>query len=291
MSIVQHLQQWDHASEDEQGRIVQRMIGMLAVEIAFHRFEIYTQGDQRHRIAVFQRRELEFALLPGYTDSLGIDAAAVLGLLQSQIIQGLTAQEAEARLSQWSDYLARVLTPVHNVSLAPFLVQRAPTSLENLQPRPEGGYAALPGRTHDEVLASTSSEGFDLLTSDEWEYASSGGARTLFRWGNELPNVPWNATRRDERYHPYTGWQEDQRMNAFGLVIAQNPWNLEYCRESGVVRGGDGGTADSSDAEPYMAQWLPLASAYRYPFKARMVNRLRKPYQRWVLHIRGDELD
>lgn len=294
MSILARLKQWDDASEHEQEWVVQRIAGALAPKLAFQRFETYSLGDQRHRIAIFQWRTIEFALLPGYCGSLGIDTASILNLIRPHISQGLSGTGAEAKAAQWMDYLARVLTPIRSVALLPFLVQRVPESLEVLQQQPDGGYLALPSPTHDDTLAAIRQKGFDLSTSDEWEYACSGGARTLFRWGDVWPDAPWTAAQRIRMHHPPeppSDWAEDQRVNAFGLHIAQNPWNLEYCREPGVIRGGDGGTADSSGAEPYFAQWLPLATAYQYPFKARMTSRLRRPYQRRVLHLDGNDLD
>jgi hypothetical protein len=81
---------------------------------------------------------------------------------------------------------------------------------------------------------------------------------------------------------PAEGTSLDQRPNASGLHIGQNPWNLEYCLEPDVLRGGDGGTVDSQ--RPGRAEeWLPLTSAFCYPEKPHA--RLRRPSVRRALSV------
>jgi hypothetical protein len=57
------------------------------------------------------------------------------------------------------------------------------------------------------------------------------------------------------------GWDLHLRQNAFGLLIARDPYQWELCAEPGLMRGGDGGTALHAGAGTFAA-WLTLASAY-----------------------------
>ena len=89
------------------------------------------------------------------------------------------------------------------------------------------------------------------------EYACAAGTRTLFRWGNStLPvSIPQLGTQKAAR------WDLHLRQNAFGLLIARDPYQWEMCAEPGFMRGGDDGTALCAGAGTFAA-WLTLASAF-----------------------------
>ncbi|HLV97302.1 MAG TPA: hypothetical protein VKT82_01375 [Ktedonobacterales bacterium] len=61
-------------------------------------------------------------------------------------------------------------------------------------------------------------------------------------------------------------WDVHMRPNAFGLVIAADPYQVEFTAELGLLRGGDGGVA-LHHGGGRLVQWLTLASAYwfRWP--------------------------
>ena len=96
--------------------------------------------------------------------------------------------------------------------------------------------------------------GYGCPTPDEWEYACSAGARTLWRWGDRYPSrdvpAPDDAT---------LAWDLQRRPNAFGLRIAHYPTEWELTGTVGRLRGGDGGTCLQTE---YLIQWLTLASAF-----------------------------
>lgn len=70
------------------------------------------------------------------------------------------------------------------------------------------------------------------------------------------------------------------RPNAFGLVIAHDPYAWEYCERPGVFRGGDGGTAWCG-GEGTLAIWRALGTAYRCVVQPReIVNPFTKQRQR-----------
>jgi len=114
---------------------------------------------------------------------------------------------------------------------------------------------------HHDVVENLQSQGFRLLTSNEWEYVCAAGASTLFRWGDHVPcsrickagplssaEVEWHRefirTGGNIEY-PLMGFDKDwnwsRRPNAFGLSIASDSYVRELVLEPGVLRGGDGG--------------------------------------------------
>ncbi len=247
--------------------------------MAFTGLETFSLGAQQHTIAQFQWDGGELALLPGYVDSLGCNIDQVLASLplrETWNNQPLVDPHVRADLR---DYLTTVLTPVRSVHLRPFLVERSATPLRIVRTIGPNLQELVPPPQRIETLASALRDGFRFPTSDEWEYACSGGARTLFRWGNEWPPSPWTAVHR----RCLEEWHEDLKLNGFGLTIAQDPGQLEYCWEANIVRGGDGGSASSADMENYV-QWLPLATAFCYPMPD-FVQRNPQPYMRRIMPL------
>lgn len=125
-----------------------------------------------------------------------------------------------------------------------------------------------------------SEAGFRFPTSDEWEYAcGGGGGDTLFRWGDHVPCdrypidvSPEERAWRRERVlsagrleYPEGGfasdWDFHRGPNAFGLLIASNPYHSELVAEPGISRGGDGGCMICGGVG-YFVGWLTLATAY-----------------------------
>ena len=56
-------------------------------------------------------------------------------------------------------------------------------------------------------------------------------------------------------------WDYHRQPNAFGLLIASNPYKYELVAEIGVTRGGDGGCTICGGAGFFFG-WLTLATAY-----------------------------
>jgi formylglycine-generating enzyme required for sulfatase activity len=134
-------------------------------------------------------------------------------------------------------------------------------------------------RTHAELAWQLGRSGFRFPTCDEWEYACGCGARTLFRWGDHVPcdRYPTDTSPAEAAWRrqwvlsagklerPPEGfasdWEFHRQPNAFGLLIASDPYKCERVAEIGTTRGGDGGGMICGGAG-FFVGWLTLATSY-----------------------------
>jgi hypothetical protein len=133
--------------------------------------------------------------------------------------------------------------------------------------------------THADLASRLAATGFRFPTSDEWEYVCGGGAPTLFRWGDHVPcdryptdvspaEAAWRrqwVLSKGKLERPAEGfisdWDYHRQPNAFGLLIALDPYKSELVGEIGVTRGGDGGCTICGGAG-FFSGWFTLATAY-----------------------------
>jgi len=127
--------------------------------------------------------------------------------------------------------------------------------------------------------------GMRLPTCDEWEHACGAGAATLFRWGDETPidfyptdtcaehralKTAWVLSGGKLVYEaPAAKWDLHQRLNLFGLKIANNPYQSDLVADGPRALGGDGGCNICGGAGFFLG-WLPLATAFRNPYETRI---------------------
>lgn len=83
---------------------------------------------------------------------------------------------------------------------------------------------------------------------NEWDYARFRKIKALFYWGG---NAPLNESAR----------YIETPLNAFGLAMVTNSYFCEWCAESQIMRGGDGGVA-ACGGEGRLAGALSCASSY-----------------------------
>ncbi|MFB6889007.1 hypothetical protein ACFCX4_06785 [Kitasatospora sp. NPDC056327] len=196
-------------------------------------------GGPLHRVLV-ERDERMFALIPGGRVTVGFDVA---GWRPSAELLACYREESAAQGFGDEDLhteLARRLSPRRTVTVPTLLMAVLDEPVEE---------------EVDEMPAVLAGEGLRLPTSDEWEHACGAGARTLFRWGDELPL---------DRIPVEDGTGPQAGRNAFGLRIAHDTYTSEITSEPGVVYGGDGGESVCGGYGPVLA-WLPLATANRNP--------------------------
>lgn len=235
---------WDRLSESEcEG---------VARGLAVARFEIVratrcSQGDATRCVVFFRYADgAEFALVPGGTVTLGLDPGTGLNLDDAGR-KSWAQTVSNFGFPPFEEHVRQVMLPLRTVTLAPLLVE---LTAKGLDPSiAKGG--------HHGLLSALRKDGFRLLTSDEWEHACAAGTRTPWRWGATCPT--------DEEPYGDVRFPELKKPNAFGLSIAQNPYDWEHTMESNRMRGGDGGEAVCG-GYGYVAEWLTCASAYLWPW-------------------------
>jgi hypothetical protein len=287
---LDHLQldYWTRCSDSERNVLAQQLASNLPSPFRLTEIQWYELGGQRHPIACFDHDGSMFALIPGSTATLGYDSNKPFPATPQQIESwNKTVAEFELKGTLDED-IGDQTTPLRTASINSFLVEvssrevglepieltgrtgkgqmLAPgTAVEQYQPngthlrienpsgRMERAYW-VKWQTHEQVSREVTAQGFRLLSSDEWEYACAAGSRTLFRWGNDYPGDC------DPGYRSSPDCIHCKR-NAFGLNIAQNPYDWEFVSEPSLLRGGDGGSMSSGGAGIFVS-WLTLASAY-----------------------------
>lgn len=249
-NVVPDLVRWDPLTEPE-CLVIARELAVPG--FAFDRLVRCAQGDAARWVAVFRHHTgAEFALVPGGDVTVGYDVARAIAL-DAEAQASWDDSVTELGMPAFATYLSEVLQPMRQVTVAPVLIEITARAIDAAIGEPDDDDDRY---THERVVAALAADGFRLLTADEWEHACSGGTRTLWRWGDTCP----------VECEPYgqVPFEELRRANAFGLEIAQNPYDWEYIDDPDEMRGGDGGEALCGGYGTVVA-WLSLASSYRWP--------------------------
>ncbi len=218
------LARWD-ALDESAAREVVRAVEDRVPRARFLRFE-----DHGRRVAVFDVAGVQMVLIPGARARLGfdpelLDDSAASAWSRSFEHEGHAAQQVvggpdvgRAPPADMIEYLRAASSAPRDVTIAPFLLERSS----------ERDVARDPDEDpHVAMAKAVVAEGFRLPSADEWEYASTGGRRTLFRWGNEWPVDT----------HVWDGgpFERHRAPNAFGLSYRTAP--IPTTPRSSTTRG------------------------------------------------------
>jgi hypothetical protein len=237
-----NLPDWNQISPAQRTELAQELSENIP-GFQFTDIQLCELGEKKNFVAFFNWKNIEFALIPGAEVTLGYDRDNPFIPNEAQLEEWeYTREEYGCELNE---LLNECMTPLRKVAIKPFLIQVTATEFKQ-------------DRERNELLKQITQEGFRFPTSDEWEYACSAGVRTIFRWGNDcaLDCYPIDSKCK---------WDIHRQRNAFGLHIASNPYNYEFCAEANIIRGGDGGCAICG-GYGFFSGWLTLASAFVEPY-------------------------
>jgi hypothetical protein len=296
------LERWKDVIGKEQEAIARSLAKQLPSGFRFDSIQEYQLGDQQNRVALFQKENTRFALIPGGVISVGYDSERPWQPNPDELEDWQETAEEHQIDRTIQEHIADVTLRVREVELAPFLIETKtfelgwepleiddPEVQEILREHPthshvEVSYGDSSVRvrrkddgsiiaecsldcTHAELAADLAISHFRFPTSDEWEFACGNGAKTLFRWGDHVPCdhyptdiTPWRSERKPLEVFG-SDWNAHRQPNAFGLLIASNPYHYELTAEIGTTRGGDGGGMLCGGAG-FFVGWLTLATAY-----------------------------
>ena len=278
--------QWDAQSDESARRIAQALADRHYLRLVGLQRRAY--AGRSHRVALFDRHGMRFALVPGGRPTLGYAASACVPTPDQAASYAESA--AEYGLPELAEFVDSMTSPRRSLELAAMLVAveafdpcELPLSPDDPQVlevvaasssrsggiqvfrsggglRIEFGAAGEVTRarltrevSYDEAVAGLDSVGLRTATPDEWEYACGAGAATLFRWGDECPSDGYPF---DHKTGPH------REPNLWGLAIGQDPYKHEATTDRTVVCGGDGGSA-TCGGTGFFVGWLSIATAYR----------------------------
>ncbi len=291
MNNILSLETWTGISSTDRKTYAQRLARQLPSPFTFQSLQTYTLGEQTHEVAEFKRDNATFVLIPGGPVTLGYEADPRWEPTPEELESWNNFAKKYHITWTIREHLARATLRSRKVDLHPVLLESAAyefywepmssddpevqTVLKRFQKTSfskrkttelnsgsirilfdeAGETTAMQARslTHGDLCKEWATRGFRLPISDEWEYACGAASPALFRWGDHVPcdSYPINCK----------SWDLHLRPNAFGLLIASNPYHGELVTEPGIWRGGDGGCTICGGAGFFLG-WLTLATAY-----------------------------
>ena len=305
---------WEGVTPAEREALAKHLAKQLPSGFTFQAIRCFKLAKRQHHVALYQKDNATFALIPGAVASLGYNAERPWRPNPDELGSWQDTSKEYGIDKTVQEYIAEVTLRVRRVKFSPFLIETAAVELgwepigaddpevqsilreygaqrpvevshgdvsTRVRRGPEGELIAERSLscTHADLAARLAAAGFRFPTSDEWEYACGGGAPTLFRWGDHVPcdryptdispaEAAWrrqwvlSAGKLERPAEGFTSdWDCHQQPNAFGLLIASNPYKCELVAEVGITRGGDDGCMICGGTGFFIG-WLTLATAY-----------------------------
>ncbi|MCS6866993.1 MAG: SUMF1/EgtB/PvdO family nonheme iron enzyme [Gemmataceae bacterium] len=293
-------ERWQAISPREREILAHQLVRELPTGFSFLRVQRFRLGECQQDVALYQKDDALFALIPGGCVTLGYDAQRPWQPRADEWASWQDTVKEYGFPPDIREYIAQVTLRVRHVSLAPFLIETTASAVgwePIAQDDPEGQEivreyireyhrSQLIREYHRSQLILTLYRGgvtFRVITTPDGEISAQRAitlthAALTAQWaaaGFRLPTSDeweyacgggattlfrWGDHVPCNRY-PTDGGGEHGQPNAFGLFIAADPYQCELVAERGVTRGGDGGVLICGGVG-FFVSWLTLATAY-----------------------------
>jgi len=219
------LSSWDAATPDERDERARALLERLPESFTYRGLERCDSFGHARWIAGFvDDFGHDFALVPGGMARLGHDPRRNPLQLTDDDRESYAFSRSGFALPALDEYLAELLSEPRERVLSPFLLEVRGKPLDTLLESILAEDDAFPS-TFTGLIELLAARGMRLPDEDEWEWAASGGADTIFLWGDQL--------RAGSR-------EVDDARNAFGIVF---PTGFpELTADPSILRGGDDGS-------------------------------------------------
>lgn len=282
---------WTELNDEEQESLAKKLAKQLPLGFEFFGIKASKYVGKFRKVAQFTYKDSLFSFIPGAEADLGWDKSKSFVLTPEQQESWessveeyqITIDVMDCIDEMTSERRIRVIPPML-VEVDPLMVGLEETEAQNETDGPivklakdvsstvTENYQTVyyPNKSlktyriinnHHEIISKFKKLGFSFPTIDQWEYICGAGTDTIFRWGNDCP---CSAYPTDKVIVDSNGRQWDLHLipNAFGINIAQNPYDLELVAEENCFKGGDGGGMICGGAGSFLG-WLTLAIAYQ----------------------------
>lgn len=210
-------EKWQELSRERQLSIAKNVANKLDGNFQFVELtKVNFPGSFDIAVFVHKNTNTNWCLIPGAKFSMGFSSEEEKAAKAIINPPPLTVEE---------------MRPVHTVDVEPFLMMQYPiksdlacnyidlsTKEDRIFPNKEKGVDVV-SLSFDEAMLIAKNTAFSLPSEAQWEYACRGGTRTLFFFGNKIPD-----DKTLEKYvHPKM--IEPNPFNLFGLYFG------EWCRD------------------------------------------------------------
>jgi hypothetical protein len=215
-------ERWKGMTSSEREAFARRLAKELPSGFTFDAIRLYQLGERQNSVALYQKDNASFVLIPGGAVTLGYDAERPWKPNPDELESWQSTAEEYGIDKTLPEYITEVTLRERRVELPPILMETTAGELgwetisdehpdvqeiireygtqtqvtvsrgdisTRMRRGPDGAVIAERSleRTHAELASQLKVAGFRFPTSDEWEFACGSGAPTLFRWGDHVP--------------------------------------------------------------------------------------------------------
>src|SRR5262249_20250391 len=118
-------ERWEGVTPAEREALARRLAKQLPSGFTFQAVRRFRLGEWQHHVALYQKENATFALIPGAVASIGYDADRPLAANSDELESWQRTSEEYGIAKTIREYIAEVTLRVRRVELSPFLIETA----------------------------------------------------------------------------------------------------------------------------------------------------------------------